>query len=98
MTKRIISLLLIAVLALSLLAACGNDGPLTVEEAIEVALDDLGIKEKDATSLDIHPTTVDGEACYAVYISVGNEHWEYVIHGHSGEILAKEETDHGHSH
>lgn len=98
MTKRIISLLLIAVLALSLLAACGKGGPLTVEEAIEIALDDLGIKEKDATSLDIHPTTVGGEACYVVYVSIGNEHWEYVVHGHSGEILIKEETDHGHSH
>ena len=68
MTKRIISLLLIAVLALSLLAACGNDGPLTTDDAKQVVLEDLGIKEKDVDSLDVHITTAaDGTACYLVY-------------------------------
>ena len=98
MAKRIVSLLLVAVLAIGLLAACGKDGPLTTDEAIQVALDDLGVKEKNVDSADVHPTTADGEACYAVYISVDGQHWEYIIHGHSGQILHKAEADHGHSH
>lgn len=98
MTKRIVSLLLIAVMAIGLLAACGNNDPLTVDDAKAVVLKDMGVKEKNVDSIDVHITTSDGVACYAVYISIGSEHWEYVIHGHSGQILAKEEADHGHSH
>ncbi len=99
MTKRIVSLLMIAVLVIGLLAACGNDGPLTTDDAKQVVLEDLGIKEKDVDSLDVHITTAaDGTACYLVYVTVDGEHLEYVIDGLSGEILSKEEADHGHSH
>ena len=98
MAKRMICLVLLAVMAIGLLAACGKDGPLTTDEAIRIALDDLGVREKNADSTDIHPTTADGEACYAVYISVDGRHWEYIIHGYSGQILHKAETDQGHSH
>lgn len=99
MKKRIISLLLIAVMMVSLLAACGNDGPLTTDDATEVVLEDLGVKEKNVDSLDVHITTAaDGTACYLVFVTVDGEHLEYVIHGLTGEILSKEEADHGHSH
>lgn len=98
MTKRIISLLLIAVMVLGLLAACGKNGPLTADDAKKVVLKDLGVKESKVSSIDVHITTVDSTACYAVYVSIGGEHWEYIINGLSGEILLKDEADHGHSH
>ena len=98
MFKRVISVLLIAVLAFGLLAACGKDGPLSVEDAKAVALKDLGIKENKATSVDVHLGNVDGAACYLVYISYDGENFEYVIDSFSGEILSVEETDSGHSH
>lgn len=98
MKTRIISLLLIAVMMVSLLAGCGNDGPLTTDDAKQVVLEDMGVKEKNVDSIDVHITTVGGVACYAVYVSIGEEHMEYLIDGNTGEILAKEEADHGHSH
>ncbi len=97
MKKRIISMLLV-ILLVGMLAACGNDGPLTTDDAKKVVLSDMGVKEKDVDSIDVHITTVDGVACYAVYVSIGDEHMEYLVNGSTGEILAKEEADHGHSH
>ena len=98
MFKRIISVLMIAVLALGLLAACGNDGPLSVEEAKSIALKDMGVKESKVDSVDVHVATIDGVGCYLVYITIDGEHMQYTINGSNGEILAKEETDEGHSH
>ena len=98
MLKRVISVLMIAVLALGLLAACGNDGPLSVEEAKSIALKDMGVKESKVDSVDVHVATIDGVACYIVYIAMDGEYMEYTINGLNGEILDKEETEEGHSH
>ena len=98
MLKRVISVLMIAVLALGLLAACGNDGPLSVEEAKSIALKDMGVKESKVSSVDVHVATIDGVACYIVYIAMDGEYMEYTINGLNGEILDKEETEEGHSH
>ena len=99
MTKRVISLLLVAVMAFFLLSACGkNDGPLSAEDAKKVVLKDLGTKESKVDSVDVHVSTFDGAACYAVYVSVGGQNWQYIVKGTSGEILQKAETEHAHSH
>ena len=98
MTKRIVSLLMIALLIVGLLAACDNDGPLTVEDAKKVALKDLGVKESKVDSVDVHMTPIGDTVGYAVYISMDGENWEYIIDGISGEILSKAETDEGHHH
>ena len=98
MFKRVISVLLIAVLAFGLLAACGKEGPLSVEDAKAVVLEDLGVKESKVTSMDVHLGNVDGVACYLVYVSYNGENFEYVVNGITGEILSVEETDSGHSH
>ena len=98
MLKRVISVLMIAVLALGLLAACGNDGPMSVEEAKSIALKDMGVKESKVDSVDVHVATIDGVACYIVYIAMDGEYMEYTINGLNGEILDKEETEEGHSH
>ena len=98
MTKRIVSLLMIAVLALGLLAACGKGGPLDAEDAKKVVLADLGVKERQVDSIDVHMTPVGDSVGYAVYVSMGEEHLEYIVDGMTGEILHKAENDHGHSH
>lgn len=98
MTKRLISLLAVAVMLLSLLAGCGKSGPLSVDDAKKVVLSDLGVKESQVDSLDVHITTVGDVACYAVYVSIDDEHLEYLVDGLTGEILSVEEADHGHSH
>ena len=98
MMKRIVSLLLIAMLLVGLLTACGNDGPLTPDEATEIVLEDMDVDLEDVTSVDIHPTALNGSDCYIVYITVNGEHMQYVIDCFSGEILLKEETETGHHH
>jgi uncharacterized membrane protein YkoI len=101
MTKRIISLFVIAMLLMGLMglmAGCKDDGPLTPEEAMEIVMEDMGIDQSDVDSIDTHVTTVNGVACYVVYITVDGEHMQYLIDGVSGEILTKEETDTGHHH
>ena len=98
MTKRIISLVMIAVLVLGLLAACGKDGPLTAEDAKKIVLNDLGLKERQVDSIDVHMSPAGDSVAYVVYVSKGEAHWQYAIDGISGEILSKAETEHGHSH
>lgn len=96
-TKRMISLLLVAVLVLSLFAGCGSKS-LDPNDAKKLVLKDLGIREAETDSIDYHVTTVDGLACYLLYISAGDHHWQYTVVGATGEILDKIETDHAHSH
>ena len=98
MTKRIISLLMIAVLMVGMLAACGKDGPLTAEDAKKVVLNELGVKERNVDSIDLHMTPIGDSMGYIVYVSMGEEHLQYVVDGITGEILHKEETDEGHHH
>ncbi len=96
MTKRIISFLLAAVLALSLFAGCSSNKALTPEQAQKLVLKDLGVKEAD--SLDYHVTTVDGKVCYAIFVSAEDHHWQYTVVGATGEILDKVENEQGHNH
>ena len=98
MNKRIISLLMIAVLMGGMLAACGKDGPLTAEDAKKVVLNDLGVKERNVDSIDVHMTPIGDSMGYIVYVSMGEEHLQYVVDGITGEILHKEEPDEGHHH
>lgn len=97
-TKRMISLLLVAVLALSLFAGCGSKKALTADQAQKVVLKDLGVKEKELDSFDYHVVTQDNVVCYLIYISMGDEHWQYTVAAATGEILDKTQADHGHSH
>jgi predicted small lipoprotein YifL len=98
MTKRIVSLLMIAVLVIGLLAACDKDGPLDAEDAKKVVLADMGLKERQVDSLDVHMSPMGESMAYAVYVTVDDHHWVYMVDGLSGEILQKTETDSGHSH
>ena len=87
-------------LVLGLFAGCGsnNDGVLTTDEAKQVVIEDLKLDDSKASQMDVHMTSVYGLACYSVYVSVGSQHWEYVINSLTGEILERNERDSGHSH
>ena len=97
MAKRIISVLLVTVLLLGLLTACGDD-TFDVADAKKLVCQDLGIRESDADSLDTHLTTVGSAACYVVYVSVDGKHWQYTVNSLTGEILEKTQNASGHSH
>ena len=98
MTKRIVSLLMIAVLVIGLLAACGKGGALDAEDAKKVVLTDMDLKERQVDSIDVHVTPIGEAMGYAVYVSVDGHHGVYLVDGLTGDILQKTETDSGHSH
>ena len=93
MKKRIIALLLLAAL---LLAGCGNDqdkSPVTQEKAQRIALQELGVEEKDA-HCHLHVTTYNDVPCYSVHVDVGGESHEVVIDAATGEVLHVGESSH----
>lgn len=101
--KKVLIIAAVAIVALIAVIAIfvggGNDGgPLDVNDAKKIVLNDLGVKESKVESPHIHTTEVDGIPCYLVYITYDGHNWEYVINGLTGEILEKEESDSGHSH
>ena len=89
MNKRIIALLLVAVLAVSLLAACGKkEGFISVEEAQKIAAEAAGISRKDLA--DIHPHTgeVEGVPHYNIHLTLkdGTE-YNVIINALTGEVV-----------
>ena len=82
----------------AVIAGGNQNDPLSIEDAKKVVLKDLSIKESEAGSMHVHPTTVEDTPCYSVYITIDGENWEYIIDAFTGKILEKTETDHGHSH
>lgn len=96
MKKRIIAIVALACMLLTLLTACGSD-TISAEKAQKIALKDLGVSASKAT-VDVHVGEHEGIPCYSVYITVGSDHWVYMIDCVSGEILSSAESDTGHSH
>ena len=82
----------------ALIAGGSQNDTLSIDDAKKVVLKDLSIKEREADSIHVHPTTVEDTPCYSVYITIDGENWEYIIDSFTGKILEKTETDHGHSH
>lgn len=90
--KKIISLLILAALLLSLLAACGNtNAVITAEQAQKIALEDAGLTKKDVSDVHTHVGTYDNAPCYSVHIIVDGEEtdpeYEYFIDPRTGDIL-----------
>lgn len=89
MFKRIVVFALLAALLCGVLAACeGKKDYLTEEDAVKIAVEDMGIKTEDATSIHVHVGTHDNLPCFNVYITCKNVSKTYVISSISGEILS----------
>ena len=93
--KRIISVICLLCLVLSL-AACGNKA-ISADKAKKIVAKDLGVSVSDV-QMDLHVGSHEGKPCFAVYVTYNGENFEYLIDSNSGEILAINENDHGHSH
>jgi uncharacterized membrane protein YkoI len=98
MIKRVTAILLLVCMVLALLAGCHSDKAITREDAEKIALNHMGLEPTQVDDVDIHVTTHDGEACYSVYVLVGSETTEIVIHGKTGDVLHAGEVVGGHSH
>ncbi len=84
MKKRIIALALLAVLALTLFAACGKT-VLSSEAAQKKALEALGIPKNQVT--DIHTHVVSGDVPgYSIHITHGGEEITVFVDAVTGEV------------
>ena len=88
--KRLIALILL--LAFVLVGCADKDGPLTAEEAQQVALDHAGVKNAE----DIHTHVVSGKEhpCYNIHLTIEGGSYEYLIDAITGEILSHGEGGH----
>lgn len=91
MKKTIISLLLVAVMAMSLLCACGNKSDvLTQAEAEKIAMEHFGLKKKDVDEIYTHIAT--GEIVgYSIHITAGDTDYSILVDAATGEL---HESDH----
>ena len=83
MKKRIIALCLLAVLSLTLFAACGKKA-ITVEQAQQIALETIGMTS--ANHIHVDAAEYEGTACYVVHISDGGQDI-YVYIDQTGKVL-----------
>lgn len=86
MKKRIISLLLVAVLALTLFAACGKK-TITTEKAQQIALETVGLKTAHHIHVDVQE--YENKPCFVVHISEGEQEF-YVYVSQTGEVVHTE--------
>lgn len=91
MKKALLFVLLLA-LTVSLFAGCGKDF-LEDKDAQKIALEDLGIKEKDADSIHIHVGEMAQGPAYSVHVEYQGQTYEYVILATTGEILSSAIVD-----
>ncbi len=94
MMKRIISVLLILVVACSMLVACGENKQITAIKAQRIALKDMGAAA-ELSQVHTHEAKTEDGIYYNVYITYGNQSMTYVI-DNEGNIVSK--TEGGHSH
>ena len=94
MKKRILLLCLTLCLLLSL-AACGGSKTISVEDAQQVVLADLG-KTAGQVEMHMHVGEYDGKPCYSIYVTVDGQTLEYLIDSSTGEILDIQQSSHSH--
>lgn len=94
MIKRIVSLLLVLVLAAGVLAGCGNS-TISTEKAQKIVLKDLGVKADEVT-MHVHIGTFENVPCYSIYVTVNGENLEYSVSADDGTILNIAHSDHSH--
>lgn len=87
MKTRMIALVLVLVLTLGMLAACGKKGPVTQEEAQKLALKEAGLTQSQVTDVHTHVTTVDGIPCYSVHITTADGDFSVVISAADGTVM-----------
>ena len=88
--KRMIALF--ALLTLVFVGCAKQDGPLTAEQAQQVALKHAGVKS--AESVHTHIVTGRENPCYSIHLTINGVSYEYLIDAVTGEILSHGEGGH----
>lgn len=90
--KKYFVILLSLVMALSLLAGCGEEKSkfVTEKEAVAIAMEAAGVTEKQASDVHAHVGSYDGRPCYSIHITAGSVEYEIVIEAATGTVLREE--------
>ena len=89
MKKLIASLVAIMILACGCTAAFAEQKTLTGEEALQVALEQIGLNEKSVTVTKIEMNQVDGNQLWDIGFVSANTEYEFVIDALTGRILVR---------
>ena len=84
--KKLIAIMLALLMCLSLFAAC-NSGPVTAEEAQEIALEDSGLKASDVSDIHTHIIEQNGAPCYQIHMTTADGEVTVVVDAASGEVI-----------
>lgn len=85
--KKVLAMILVLVLVIGVFAGCGKKF-LNTADAEKVALQDLGIKAKDADSIHTHGGESDNGSVYSVHVEYNGQTYEYIIQASDGTILS----------
>ena len=89
MTKRIITVLVLAALLLGIFTACGNQQKvLSGEDAQAIAMEQAGLTEDQITDIHTHVGTENGIPCYNVHITSDQGEYVYLIAAADGTIIS----------
>ena len=87
MNKRVLAILLIAVLALGLLAGC-KKYPVSKDEAIDIALTHCKITQDQVTTkIKVETSSVSSTPCYTITFDCKNISYYYKINAETGFII-----------
>lgn len=93
--KKIFAVLLVLCITCVALIACQPKENITADEAIEVVMDELKNVADKVSPPHVHEGTYHGEACYNVYVTVGDASLVYVV-SMSGKVLHTGSGAHSH--
>ena len=91
--KKMLSVLLLAVLILSLFAGCTEDKTITQEKAVEIAMEAVKADPKTATA-HVHISSYEDMPCFSIHVYAGDDSYEVLIDAATGEVLNIGEASH----
>ena len=89
MKKLIASLVAIMILVCGCTAAFAEQKTLTGEEALQVALEQVGLNEKEVTVTKIEMNQVDGNQLWDIGFNSTDTEYEFVIDALTGRVLVR---------
>ena len=93
MNKRVLAILLIAVLAMGLLAGC-KKYPVSKDEAIDLALTHCKVtRDQVTTKIKVETSSVGSAPCYAITFACKNINYYYKINAETGFIIYASEYE-----
>ncbi|MBO5838005.1 MAG: hypothetical protein J6Q92_09010 [Oscillospiraceae bacterium] len=92
MKKRMIALVLLVVLLLPVLCACGKKSDiLTQDQAVERIAEHLNIDAKDMENVYVHVADGENNPCYSMHFSYNGKDYSLMVDVVTGEVM---ESDH----